>query len=69
MPEEAVTTTRETPVAPRLGDEQANAASDPGGLNTGLVILFVVIIVLVSVQNLWLRRRAEREARSGNDAR
>jgi hypothetical protein len=68
MPEEAVTTTRETQAAPSPGDVPASAASEPGSLNPGLVILFVVIVVLIAVQNRWLRRRAERETRSGDEA-
>ena len=67
MPEEDVTTTREVPAAPDTG---AGAPGESGadGLNVGLAVLFVVIVTLVAVQNLWLRRRAEREARSGGDS-
>lgn len=64
MPEDTLATTRESQVAPALGDLPADVANSSGSLNIGLVLLFVVVVVLIAVQNLWLRRRAEREAQS-----
>ncbi|MGH0030771.1 MAG: hypothetical protein ACQGVC_13330 [Myxococcota bacterium] len=60
MPEDAPTTRTEQTQPPPDAYPTAEA---PGGTNLGLVALFVAIVVLVAVQNLWLRRRAEREAR------
>ena len=64
MPEEATTGSLETRAESVLDDQPGRAAEGPVGLNVGLALLFVVIVVLVAIQNLWLRRRAEREARS-----
>ena len=63
MPEDTLTETREPQATPVPDD----AADGPAGLNIGLLVLFVVITVLIAVQNLWLRRRAKREAQSGDD--
>ena len=38
------------------------------GFNVGLLALLLVIAVLVAISNVWLRRRAEREAREAAEA-
>jgi hypothetical protein len=35
--------------------------------NAGLFALFVVIVTLVAISNVWLRRRANRENQKAND--
>lgn len=64
MPEDATPTTQETQAAPGRYEPPPEAGEAPPGLNVGLLVLFVVIVVLVVVQNVWLRRRARREGDS-----
>lgn len=58
MPD-AADTTAETLAAPAA--EDAAAPDDPGAPNLWLAALFALVVALVAIQNLWLRRRAERE--------
>lgn len=58
MPEETGDATEaiQTPPAP----EPAAGATDGGsGLNPWLLLALLAVAVLVSIQNLWLRRRDE----------
>ena len=57
MPEDTISESQATPV---FDEFAAEAAEDSGSLNVGFLLLLVVIVALVAVQNLWLRRRAER---------
>jgi hypothetical protein len=67
MPEELGTSTEALPPLP-AHEPEPGAADDSGALNPWLLLAFVVVAVLVSVQNLWLRRRGVREEQSRDDA-
>jgi hypothetical protein len=67
MPEELGTSTEELPPLP-AHESGLDPADDSSGLNPWLLFAFVVVAVLVSVQNLWLRRRGVREEQSRDDS-
>jgi hypothetical protein len=67
MPEDPVTTTRESQVASGFDQGPADTADSSGEFNVWFLLLMVLVVGLVAVQNLWLRRRAEREAKSDDD--
>ena len=58
---------RETLAVPSAELPVGVDAVDDGGFNVGLALLLFAVVVLVCIQNVWLRRRAEREgtAREG----
>jgi len=39
----------------------APESAGEGGFNYGLAGLMVVVVLLICIQNIWLRRRAQRE--------
>jgi hypothetical protein len=51
------------------GAPAETGAAKPGRtLDTGLLVLLVVIVGLVAISNVWLRRRATREKDPDSDA-
>jgi hypothetical protein len=48
--------------SPTPGADDAN-----GGLDLGLLVVFLGILAVVSISNIWLRRRAEREKAAGTE--
>lgn len=66
MPEDSAATIESA--AETTSEVPADAAEGSGGLNPLVALLLVVVVVLVSIQNVWLRRRARREAGSAGDS-
>lgn len=63
MPEEPGISSETIQPAPPAGPEPG-AADDSSGLNPWLLAALLGVAVLVSIQNLWLRRKGEREERA-----
>ena len=55
MPDDEITSETR---APGPEADVAPDAANGGGPGLGLVLIFVGLVLLISIQNLWLRRRA-----------
>jgi hypothetical protein len=62
MPDEQEPPTTQEMVLEPLGEAaDAPVQTEPAPPRIGLGVVFLVVLVLVAISNLWLRRRAERE--------